>query len=131
MLLKEAITALENDEIESFEYSGRVFRKGDINNAVSNPKPRTEEREVKRWLVYRKDTGELQCGYSTHRDALDWMPTLTLSAQMNLEIVEMTGTLHVELPRKEKKRVEITTADLTGGRIGWREGTKFFAEWEE
>jgi hypothetical protein len=72
-----------------------------------NPKPRTEKREVKGWVVLSKDTGEMT-------------PFVT--------------TYEVEVPRKVKRREEIQyqgTIMVTDGPRPVPVGAKFFAEWEE
>jgi hypothetical protein len=85
-----------------------------------NPKPRTKEREVERWLCN-------QCQFIT-----------LLSHQIcpqclsNTPPVKLTGTYEVEIPRKVKKRVELK--GFVGQSI---DGTivpldaNVFAEWEE
>jgi hypothetical protein len=89
-----------------------------------NPKPRTEQREVKRWAIYWKKDNALVCTVETKERA-------EVNCSSAEYIVELTGTYEVEIPRKVKRREEIPRNCLTPGYRAMSPDTRFFAEWEE
>jgi hypothetical protein len=139
----EAAKALNDGECTGIKRPGGVVRDGFAFDTIwldsilatdwemVNPKPRTEPREVKRWGIFYKKDNELVCTVGTEDAAVK-----ACDARYSY-IVELTGAYEVEIPRKVKRREEVTVRATKDNGLTFlfphandKTGTLTF-EWEE
>lgn len=106
MTLKEAFRKLASGAITEFTYSNRTFNKSDLNNVVTNPTPRTDTVEVKRWVCIDERGNE----HSTWKS-----PPNTIDKH---QLVELIGTYQRPVPdESEVFELKVVKDSDTGGAI--------------
>lgn len=145
----EAVQALANGECEGIRrlggYATITLSEGclqdcykDARNILANdfilvnPIPKTENREVKRWMIRESDGNITGIPFATYKQAENYCENCKIE---NANIIELTGFVEVPIPRKVKRRMDISEVvgcgHFTVNGVLIPKDAKTFAEWEE